>query len=440
MKIPRRRVFKGLAASLGLAAAGGGLAGQTQHKSQTEAAVVSSKGTGPDSIYEKPLPITLADLAARTAPGVSAVEVKDYAPGGYKGEMTPSPHHADMNAKRAIIVTWKDKPHRFVFSHEASYCPWMELPNGVGLCNQFFEGNKGYAELFNDKGRKTRNSFVDVVRSGPGQVWVRWNYFCVNQDDDTQPALRGTEDYLTHPNGLMWRRLTYTTMMPDKPEGYSWQPIDYFALAPNGTEWRDLFPRDEEHNDNHIVSVLDLYSDKHYDVFWDDNGKARRNGDADLLLEISHSKGFAMVMPLKAGHLFTIIGAAGGFPPEKSQVVDHSFNDTGGWGWGAARWDHWPIGWRNAQMNNYKPGESQYPYHFGPISHYMVNHSLKDGPKDYNREAEDMELNRWSERMVFHTMTGRAENMEAIRKVAREWLDQGEGCARPESVAHLQVG
>ena len=30
-----------------------------------------------------------------------------------------------------------------IFSHEASYVPAMELPNGVGLCNQFFEGNNG---------------------------------------------------------------------------------------------------------------------------------------------------------------------------------------------------------------------------------------------------------------------------------------------------------
>src|SRR5438876_7932086 len=76
-------------------------------------------------------------------------------------------------------------------------------------------------------------------------AWVRWNYFCANKDDDSRPALRGTEDYMTYSNGLVWRRLTYSTLMADTPDGYSWQPIDFFAMAPSGTTWGDLFERDE---------------------------------------------------------------------------------------------------------------------------------------------------------------------------------------------------
>ena len=41
------------------------------------------------------------------------------------------------------------------------------------------------------------------------------------------------------------------------------------------------------------------------------------------------------------------------------------------------------MGWLNEQENNYKPGISKYPYSFGPFSHYIVNHPLKDGAKDY---------------------------------------------------------
>jgi len=99
------------------------------------------------------------------------------------------------------------------------------------------------------------------------------------------------------------RRLTYTTLMPGEADGYSWQPIDFFALAPAGTTWADLFAPDEQHGDYHVGSVIDAYSEKRYDKFWDDRGKARRSGDARLLLEISRSPGFAIVMPLKAGRL-----------------------------------------------------------------------------------------------------------------------------------------
>ena len=226
--------------------------------------------------------------------------------------------------------------------------------------------------------------------------------------------------------------------MPDKPEGYSWQPIDFFALAPTGTTWGDLFPQDGQYGDFHVGSVIAAYSNQQYDVYWDDKGKARRTGDAQLLLQISHSPGFAMVMPFKAGSLFTIMGASSGFPSEKSQIVDHSFNDTGGWGWGSARWDHWPVGWLNAQVHDYQPG-SPYPYSFGPFSHYIVNHPLKDPKRDYPTEVRDMGLNHWTERHVCYTLTGLGRDLESIRRLAHQWMDKGNDCARPESIADLSV-
>ena len=392
----------------------------------------------PDPVYEKPRPVKVAELSRIQRYPVQAVEVSDFAPGGYASELKPSPPHADLNPNKAILILWKDKAQQFVFSHEASYTPWLELPNGVGLCNQFFEGNKGFAELFNDRGRRTRNSFVDIIQSGPDRAWVRWNYFCVNQDDDTHPALRGTEDYIAYSNGLVWRRLTYETMMPDKPEGYSWQPIDFFAIAPHGTAWKNLFPRDSKFGDYHVASVMDVYSDQQYDVFWDDAGRPRRVGDRQLLLNISHSRGFAMVMPFNAGYLFTILGPAAGWPADKSQIVDHSFTDTGGWGWKSLRWDHWPIGWLNSQSHEYKPDASAYPYHFGPLSHYLVSHPLQNAKEDFPRETNNMELNAWSERHVYYTLVGCARDIDGIRRTATQWLDQGVDCARPESAAKLR--
>lgn len=378
----------------------------------------------------------MAEWARRKIQGVSADVVRDYTPGGFKGELSPSPPHADLNANRAVIVSWERGHHRLVFCHEASYDPWMELPNGVALCNQFFEGNNGWAELFNNNGRRERNSFVSIIQSGPERVWVRWDYFCVNKDDDSHPALHGTEDYITSANGLVWRRLTYSTMMADKPEGYSWQPIDFFALAPSGTTWSDLFAKDDQYGDYHVASAIDAYSDRRYDVYWADDRPPRRKGDKRMLLDISHSRGFALVMPFTAGCLFTIMGASSGFPPEKSQIVDHSFNDTGGWGWGSRRWDHWPIGWVNAQAHEYKPGSS-YPYHFSPFSHYIVNKPLEDAHRDYPAEVQDMDLNRWTERRVFYTLTGVGKNVESIRLLAKTWLDQAGACASPQSVVQL---
>src|SRR5204863_531153 len=108
-------------------------------------------------------PVTIATLANQEQKNdVSIAEVSDYVFGGYTGEL-PSPPHADLNPKRAFVISWKKFPFRFVFAHEASYCPWFEFPSGAGCCFQFFEGNDGWAELFNNFGRKEENSFVDVM-------------------------------------------------------------------------------------------------------------------------------------------------------------------------------------------------------------------------------------------------------------------------------------
>jgi len=395
---------------------------------------------GPDPIFEKPQPVTMAELAERTTPGVSALEVNDYAPGRYTGALTPSPPHADMNAKKAFVVFWKDHPQRFIFSHEASYCPLLELPDGSAMCNQFFEGNTGNAELFNIMGRKEKNSFVDIIQSGPERVWVRWNYFGVNMNDDSQPRLRGTEDYFAYPNGLVLRRLTYQSLMPKSIYGYSQQPVELFGVAPVGKHIKDLFPRDEQWGDYHTHAVLDLYSELRYDIYWGEEGEVRRCGDDPTLAAISQSPGRALVLPFKEGLLFAVLGDAGGFTGQKSVLIDHCTPGVkSGCQWGTPRWDHWPIGWLNSQTSIWKPG-SPYAYSFGSVGQSFV----PDGEKfetfwiDHTRYSEDMDLNRWTERGVFYVLLGTARDWDEIRRIGKTWLDKGTECAKPQSIANLK--
>jgi hypothetical protein len=405
-----------------------------------------SADDGPDPIFEKPAPITMAELAKKKITGVEAVEVNDYTPGRYQGELKPSPPHADLNPKKAVIIVWENNRQRFVFSHEASYCPWLELPNGAAMCNQFFESNRGWAELMNNSGRRERNSFVDILRSGPGYAWVRWTYFCVNQEDDSKPGLRGTEDYIAYPNGLILRRFTYRSMMPDKIDGYSCQPIDFFSLIPAGVDWETLFPHDPQHGDYHVASALDVYSDRRYDVFWSDpgpgprepgSGKPRRNGDAELLKQISHSKGYALVMPFKEGYLFSAVGQSTGIAPDQGQIGDNSYKDNAGCGWISWELDHWPIGWNNSQGHTRQPG-SPYPYCICQLSHYLTPRHLDAYDPDYIRLTSDMEHNKWTERHVFYQLLGVGKDFESIRRIGRQWLDKGKKCAEAKSIADLQ--
>ncbi|MFZ1934963.1 MAG: hypothetical protein WCB27_17490 [Thermoguttaceae bacterium] len=395
---------------------------------------------GPDPIFEKPAAISMAELAKRSTDGVSALEVSDYAPGHYTGKLSPSPPHADMNPRKAVVVFWKDRAERFVFSHEASYCPILELPSGAAMCNQFFEGNMGNAELFNSMGRKEKNSFVDIVQSGPRRVWVRWNYSAVNMTDDSQPRLRGTEDYIAYPNGLVWRRATYESLMPNEMVGYATDPVELFGVAPVGSTIKDLFPRDAEHGDYLTHTVLDLYSTKRYDIYWDGKGKVRRRGDDTTMAAITASPGCALVLPFRDKLLFAVLGEASGFPSQKNQLVDHCTPGAeGGCGWQQGLWDHWPIGWLNSQTSLWKPG-SPYSYSFGSVGQFFVPEGkrIKSFMKDYSELCKDMEFNRWTASRVSYVLLGAAQSWDDVRRIGRSWLDKGKQCAKPESIAELK--
>jgi hypothetical protein len=395
---------------------------------------------GPDPVFEKPAATTMAELARQTTSGVSALEVSDYAPGHYTGPLVPCPPHADLNPKKAVVVFWKDHPCRFVFGHEASYCPVLELPSGAGMCNQFFEGNLGDAELFNNMGRKEKNSFVDILQAGPDRVWVRWNYLAVHMKDDSQPRLRGTEDYFAYPNGLVLRRMTYESLMPESNVGYSQQPVELFGVAPVGKLIQDLFVADAERKDYLTHSVIDLYGDRRYDIYWGEKGAIRRRGDDALLAAIGRSPGRALVMPFRERLLFAVLGDASGFSGDRSVLIDHCTPGVkSGCEWGQGMWDHWPIGWLNSQTSFWKPG-SPYAYSFGSVGQFFVpkGRRYESFVKDMTDYSKDMELNRWTSRQVFYVLLGSARDWDDVRRIGRAWLDKGKDCAKPESVANLK--
>ncbi|HBG28944.1 MAG: hypothetical protein A2Y10_03550 [Planctomycetes bacterium GWF2_41_51] len=389
---------------------------------------------------EKRAPITMAKLAKQTTSGISVIEVNDYAPGLYTDAMTPSPPHADINPGKAFVVFWKKYPHRFVFSHEASYCPLLELPSGAAMCNQFFEGNLGEAELFNNMGRKEKNSFVDILESGHQRVWIRWTYFAVNMNDDSKPRLRGTEDYFGYPNGLMLRRATYQSLMPDNVVGYATDPVELFGVLPAGLEFKDVFQPDVKYKDYLTLTAMDLYSDIRYDIYWDENKNVRRNANDAALEAISKSKGCALVLPFRDGLLFAVFGNASGFPSEKNQLIDHCTPQArGGCGWGVGLWDHWPIGWLNSQTSFWKPG-SPYAYSFGSIGQFFVpdGKRISSFANDYPEYCKDMQLNKWTENRIFYVLLGTADDWNEIRSIGKKWLDKGSACTSPDKIKHLR--
>ncbi|RPI27250.1 MAG: hypothetical protein EHM61_09040 [Acidobacteria bacterium] len=383
------------------------------------------------SLQLTPRPISVREIDRSATRGVAAVEVNDYVFGGYAGDF-PSPPHADLNPKKAIVVAWRDFPHRFVFSHEASYCPWFEMPSGAAVSCQMFEGNDGWAELFNEQGRKEQNSFVDIIDPGPDRAWVRWHYTGVNMESG-DAAYRAVEDFWAFPNGLVLRRQVMHSLKPGKQVGYAREPIEQIVLCPVGKLWFDVLRQDPQTGENLAFVGLDPFSDVRIDIRWQKadpasfkdrvhEGKARRTGPPWRRLD--DSAGAVIVTPLLDGSPFVIIGDASGFPHEQTRIKEHSDRPgTGGWGWGTLSWDHWPIGWLNSQSHEVDEQSFRlYPNHFAPsgIDLWQMPNEQVEG-KDF-----------------YSLMGVGGDDLEAIRKTAKKWLEGGLGKTRdPENAARL---
>jgi hypothetical protein len=396
------------------------LVGQLSLMSWCAASVCGAPSVSPELV--KPQPITIAELAQKRPQGVAAFEVSDYVFGKYQGDFS-SPPHADLNPKKAFVIVWQAFPYRFVFCHEGSYCPWFELPSGAGVCYQFFEGNDGWAELFNNWGRQERNSFVDIVEPGPTRVWVRWTYFGVNMAAG-QPAYRATEDFWAYPNGLIVRRQTFHSVMPKDHHGYAREPIELIGLCPAGKRWSDVLQQVPGSEERHALAVLDAFSDRRYDVFWKPkpgtlwDSTHRKTGST--WQELDDAAGVVLSIPMTDGTPFCAFGDASGFQHGYTRLKDHTFVAEI---WGSSCWDHWPIGWLNSQGHAVDEDSLKlYPNHFSPMG--MDFFALP------NEEVE---------KGVFYSLCGvGGTDLAPVRKAVREWLEKGEAAmANPDSGATL---
>lgn len=419
-----------------------------EHDPPCSLSAKTDQAPSPDPVFEKPAPIAMADLERMKIEGVRVLEVDDYVFGNYAGDFK-SPPHADMNPKKAIIVVWQNKPYKFVFSHEASYCPWIQLPSGAGPCFQFWESNFG-GELFNQYGRMERNSFVDVIESGPERVWVRWTYFDMGADG-SGPVILGTDDFVTYSNGIVWRRQTYRSFMPDNPKAQCASPLDFFAAIPAGVHYWELLQKDEQHGDYLVGAFVDLYSDKQYNVYWDKSDKpkwtgsfyARRTG-AEWFLDIERSQGRAAVQAFRDGLAYCAFGDASGYLADRTQLWDNSHLDTSPCGWGNVKMIHWPIGWVNSGgVIGSDQDIMTRPYHIAPLSMCFVTRPFpmdaaarawSNIKKDWNGKQQE----RWVEGRVFYCLHGVEDDVQTLRQVTRRWLDKGRDCAYPESIKDLK--
>ena len=311
-------------------------------------------------------------------------------------------------------------------------------------------------ELFNQYGRLERNSYVDIIESGPKRVWLRWTYFDTDLEGDP-PVVRGTDDFVSYTNGIIWRRQTYRSFYPNRDTAQCASPLDFFAAIPAGVRYWQLMRRDKKHGDYLVGAFVDVYSHKQYNVYWNTCDKvtwdgsyyARRTG-AEWFVDIERSPGRAVVQAFRDGLAYCTFGDASGYPATRTQLWDNSHPDTSPCNWGNVKMIHWPIGWLTGAMQKARGmgvlgsynDIMMYPYHIDTLSMCFVTkpfpmtakaRSWPNIRKDWSNKAQE----RWVEDRVFYCIHGAEQNFQAIRRTSQKWLDKGTNCTRPESVEDL---
>jgi hypothetical protein len=276
----------------------------------------------------------------------------------------------------------------------------------------------------NQWGRQERNSFVEIIESGPKRVWVRWTYFGANLQAGER-AYRATEDFWAYPNGLIVRRQKYESLLPGDYRGYSREPIELIGMCPTGKLWYDVLAKDPSTGESHALALLNIFSEKRYDVYWKQkpgsllDSTHRRTG-CDWR-ELEDSPGVLMAVNFMDGSPFCAFGDPSGFRHDYTKLKDHTFVQEI---WGSMSWDHWPIGWANSQGHEVNADSLKlYPNAFSPFG--MDFFALPDTEE---------------ERGAYYSLIGVASHdLQLARVVARKWLEKGErGIANnPDSGADL---
>ena len=187
-------------------------------------------------------------------------------------------------------------------------------------------------------------------------------------------------------------------------------------------------PHSEE---RHALAVLDAFSPKRYDDYWtpkpDTVWDSTHRWTGCAWKDLNDAAGVALVLPLKEGAAFCIFGDASGFRHDYTTIKEHTFVSTthegpkfgvrlpGTIGRSAGSTVR-ATGWMKSSMQ-------LFPNCFSPMG------------MDFYALPNEVE-----EQGTYFSLYGvGGHDMEAIRTVARRWLEKGTAAiVQPDSIANLK--
>ena len=164
--------------------------------------------------FEKPGAMTMAELSQPNHPRRVCRGGNRLRPGHYTGAMSPSPPHADLNAREGRGRVLERPSRRLSSAMKPATARWSRAEMGPGCatsssrvtsakpsCSTIRDGKSETVSWTSSRRPRARLGALDV--------------FLREHEGRFQPRLRGTEDYFAYPNGLVLRRMTYESLMPD---------------------------------------------------------------------------------------------------------------------------------------------------------------------------------------------------------------------------------
>ncbi len=309
----------------------------------------------------------------------------DYRFGNYKGAL-----YAESRPEDALIVEWPNGV-KLVFWQEASFVPFIEFPDGMGVTMQFMEGANGSGELFNRFGRMKKNSWPEILGETENKVIVRWHYFDVNMDSGERVG-EAIEDYICFSDGQIVRRVELLW-------GGSFEPMEIMVLNPkNVTVWNWLDKQTTSWGGKNWYPVYKIWSvpeEIEREWWWKpvDLNKSEFHFDGAKTNDFKKKEGGGVLLETRPWQIYVGWG-------EKSGLVDPQIIP-----WeNVTHFVHWPIGWLNSEWKKGSAGEvAEYPNHSSIMG---VNHS---GYGPYY----------W---LILPMQTGEM-NKEKLIKLTQSWLE-----------------
>jgi len=393
-------------------------------------------GDGPDPIFEKPEPVTMAELGHTNCGGRHGLRGQRLCSRPLRGSLTPSPPQCRPEPPEGRCRPVERQPPAFVFSHEPLLSAAGVAQRPPPCATSFFEGN-WRSRAIQQYGRKEKtvsstSSERAAARLGTVELFRR------QYERRRETPLRG-DGGLQSPIPTGWSCPDDLIRVSCRMRviGYSRQPVELFGADAAAMLIKDLFPPIPSTATTIPTPRWTSTQDLRYDIYWG-NRRGSTFWRRRYARGPSHARRLCSGLPFRDNLLFAVLRQRQWFScPRRASDRPLHANAEGGCAVGDGTLGSWPIGWLNSQPSFGSRGRRTLIASDRWAVLVPDGKRIKSFGADYRSTARTMELNRWTHTRSLMVLSGAARRGSDVPRIGRVG-SQGSECAKPESIADLK--